>query len=369
MTETIAKTTEVTGKPDAGGAAGMAADRKPAEDKRPEADRRPAADRRPKAATVIIPNYNGMRFLPDCIHALENQTTDDFEILVVDNGSADGSAAWLSENGIRTVLLSENKGFAGGVNAGIRAAGTEFVILLNNDTKVLPDFAEELIQSIRKSPKRFSCSAMMIKESDHGLIDSAGDGLTVSGWAFQRGIDEPVEKFSKSRKVFSSCAGAAIYRREVLERIGLFDEMHFAYLEDMDISYRAKLAGYYNYYCPRAMVYHLGSATSGSKYNPFKVRISARNNIYLMFKNQPDLQLLINFLPLLAGTLVKAGFFLKIGFLKEYLEGILEGLRTCGKCTRAPRAKYGLLTYLAIEWELLAGMAEYTINFIRRHCK
>ena len=145
--------------------------------------------------TVIIPNFNGMKFLPDCIASLKKQTAGEFEILIVDNGSKDGSLEWIKEEKtkdtrISLIELPENKGFAGGVNAGLRAVDSEFVILLNNDTVAEPDFIEKLYERIKDSEDIFAVSAQMIKASDHSLIDSAGDGITWVGWAYQRGIDE-----------------------------------------------------------------------------------------------------------------------------------------------------------------------------------
>ena len=129
------------------------------------------------------------------------------------------------------------------------------------------------------------------------------------GWAFQRGVGRPEKLYKRSCRVFTACAGAAIYRREVFETIGYFDEMHFAYLEDIDVGYRAKLYGYDNVFCPEAVVYHVGSGTSGSKYNSFKVKLAARNNVYLNYKNMRTWQLLLNSPCLLAGTFVKFLFF------------------------------------------------------------
>ena len=322
--------------------------------------------------TIIIPNYNGIKFLPDCIASLQKQTVGGFEILIVDNGSSDGSLEWIeqaaeSDTGIRLISLPENKGFAGGVNEGLRAADSEYVLLLNNDTVAEEDFVEQLEKSISRDDSIFAVSAQMIKASDHSLIDSAGDGITWLGWAYQRGIDEKAELYQKECGVFSACAGAAIYRKKVLDEIGIFDEMHFAYLEDIDLSWRARLAGYRIIYSPAAKVYHLGSATSGSKYNSFKVRLSSRNNIYLHYKNQPLLQLIINFIPLLLGILGKAVFFKKKGYSKEYWDGIKEGLKNKNKCNRAPAARKGLITYLYIEWMMIAGLAEYTVSFLKRH--
>ena len=317
--------------------------------------------------TVIIPNFNGMAFLPGCIESLRRQSFRQFDILVVDNGSSDGSAEWLEEQGIRTLRLAENQGFAGGVNRGIEACDSEYVILLNNDTQVLDGFVSELVRGIEESERLFSVGAMMIRADDHTKIDSAGDGLTVLGWAYQRGADQDVTMHLSERDVFATCAGAAIYRKRILDEIWLFDEMHFAYLEDIDICYRARLAGYFSRYCPTARVYHLGSATTGSKYNPFKVRISARNNVYLMYKNQSDIQLALNAPAIAAGCLIKAAFFLKKGFLKDYISGIREGMATVKRCRRAPKPCHGAVTYAAVQWELLMYTFEYCKAYAQKN--
>ena len=287
-----------------------------------------------KKVTIVIPNYNGLAFMEDCMAALEAQTCKEFEVLVVDNGSTDGSAQWLKEREIPTIFLGENTGFSGAVNVGIRAAKTPYVILLNNDTKVHGDYVEAMVRAIERSPRIFSVSSKMIQMYHPELMDDAGDMYTVLGWAYQRGVGQPSGGYRRPVKVFSACAGAAIYRREVFEEIGYFDENHFAYLEDLDVGYRAKIFGYDNVYCPEAVVYHVGSGTSGSKYNSFKVKLAARNNIYLNYKNMPALQLLLNAVPILLGIAVKYQFFKNRGFGEDYLEGIKEGIGTVGKCTR-----------------------------------
>ena len=172
--------------------------------------------------------------------------------------------------------------------------------------------------------------------------------------------------YRRSSRVFSACAGAAIYRREVFEEIGYFDEMHFAYLEDIDVGYRARIAGYDNIYCPAALVWHVGSGTSGSKYNSFKVKLAARNNVYLNYKNMPCLQLIINAIPIAAGIFVKYSFFRKSGFGKDYLEGLKEGIRTAKKCKKVAYRPERLKNYLAIELELLAGTFLYVYEFAVR---
>lgn len=322
-----------------------------------------------KKTTIIIPNYNGLQFLEPCMEALDHQTCRDFDVLVVDNGSADGSVEWLKERGIPAIFLPENSGFSGAVNVGIRAAKTPYVILLNNDTEAEPGYVGQLVRAIEASPRIFSVSPKMIQLCHRELIDDAGDMYSIMGWAYQRGVGQEVERYDRPCHIFSSCAGAAIYRREIFDEIGFFDEMHFAYLEDIDVGYRAKIAGYYNRYCPQAVVYHVGSGTSGSKYNPFKVKLAARNNVYLNYKNMPLLQLLVNSLPICMGILGKYFFFKKLGFEKDYVEGVLEGIRTAHKTKKVPYKKEQLANYLAIEWELIYGAALYIYEFSRRQVR
>ena len=145
--------------------------------------------------------------------------------------------------------------------------------------------------------------------------------------------------------------------------------MHFAYLEDIDVGYRAKIAGYYNLYCPSAKVFHVGSGTSGSKYNSFKVKLAARNNVYLNYKNMPAPQLLINSIPIAAGIAGKYCFFKKLGFEKDYVAGVLEGIKTVKKTRKVPYRKEDFHNYLAIEWELIYGAALYIYEFSRRQIR
>ncbi len=321
-----------------------------------------------KKVTVVIPNYNGKHFLGPCLEALARQTYRDFEVLVIDNASTDGSVAWLRTfyPQVNVMVMETNLGFAGGVNVGIRAAKTPYVLLLNNDTEAAPGFVQALVHAIEQCPKAFSVSSKMIQFHDHDRMDDAGDLYCAAGWAFQRGVGAPVSAYNRCRRVFSACAGAAIYRTRVFEEIGVFDELHFAYLEDIDIGYRARLAGYENLYCPKAVVYHVGSGTSGSKYNDFKVKLSSRNNIYLNYKNMPNWQLALNALPLAGGMWVKWLFFQRIGFGKAYVEGIKEGIATRRQCRRVPYDKKKRCLYWKIELELWCNMAVYVWEFAKR---
>ena len=321
-----------------------------------------------KKVTIVIPNYNGKRFLDDCLSSLERQTSKDFETLVIDNASQDDSVSYIREHypWVKIAVMRHNLGFSGGVNVGIGMCTTPYVLLLNNDTRSFPKMVEELIKTIESADDIFSVSCKMIQLCHKELMDDAGDMYSLLGWAYQRGVGRPCAKYNRACRIFSACAGAAIYRREVFEEIGYFDEMHFAYLEDLDVGYRARIAGYDNIYCPTAIVYHVGSGTSGSKYNPFKVKLAARNNIYLNYKNMPLLQLAVNLLPILLGMGLKYMFFKKKGFGRDYAAGVREGLATAKRCRKVPYSRERLKNYLAIEWELITGTFIYVYEFAAR---
>ena len=318
--------------------------------------------------TVIIPNWNGLKFLPECMSSLAAQTYPAFTTVVIDNGSTDGSVAWLKEHcpDITLVENTENLGFTGAVNQGIAMTKTPYVILLNNDTAVAPGFVGALVKAIEASPKIFSVSSRMISYHDRKLLDDTGDLYCAIGWAFQRGVGQSIRRYRKPSKVFSACAGAAIYRTAVFDEIGTFDPMHFAYLEDLDVGWRARIYGYENRYTPDAVVYHVGSGSSGSKYNTFKVKLAARNNVYINYKNMPALQRALNWLPIKTGQAMKRRFFRKIGFEKEFLEGLAEAEATKKQCRRVPFRPEHLGSYIRIEAELIANTFIYVSEYVRR---
>lgn len=308
--------------------------------------------------TVVIPNYNGMKYLAECMTSLcrEQQNAPGYEVLIIDNASVDGSVEYLQKEwcgeGVRLISLPENTGFCHAVNLGIREAKTPYVILLNNDTKAEAGFVRGLYDAIRENEKIFSVSAKMLMWDRPELIDDAGDRYCVLGWAYSRGKGRPAADYDKSVPVFSACGGAAIYRRSVFEEIGYFDEEHFAYLEDTDIGYRARIYGYENWYAPKAVVYHVGSGTSGSRYNQFKTRYSSRNNVYLIYKNMPLFQIILNLPFLLAGFLIKFLFFAAKGMGKEYLAGIKNGFSISRKGHKVPFSMKHLSNYARIQLEL-----------------
>lgn len=308
--------------------------------------------------TVIIPNYNGIRFLKDCLEALFSQEDSPaYQVVVVDNGSGDKSLELLKAQfpQVQVIALSSNTGFCHAVNVGIRAAKTPYVILLNNDTKVFPRFVRALYDAIEARPRAFAVNAQMVMWDDPDLLDDAGDRYCVLGWAYARGKGKPAAAYGHPAEIFSACGGASIYRQSILEEIGLFDEAHFAYLEDLDIGWRARIRGYRSYYEPSARVIHYGSASSGSRYNEWKAKMAASNSVYVIAKNMPLLQWIWNLPFLVTGFIIKFLFFCKKGLGEQYWNGIREGMRkACSPAGKARKVKFqwkNLRHYLAVQWQ------------------
>lgn len=311
-----------------------------------------------KRVTVIIPNYNGKAYNEKCLDSLRRQSFKDFDIVVVDNASDDGSVELIEEHypEVKLIRLSENFGFSRAVNEGIRVSNTEFIILLNNDTEATDTFIEELVHAIDGKEEVFSVAAKMLQMANPDKIDGAGDLYCALGWAFAIGKGRNKKYYDKERTVFSACAGAAIYRKAIFEIIGYFDEFHFAYLEDVDVGYRARIMGYRNIYTPKAVVYHVGSGFSGSRYNSFKIRLAARNSWYVIYKNMPFWQIIINLPFFMIGFGVKALFFICKGYGREYLSGMKRGYLMCTQGKKYPYSGRFMKNYVKIQLELWGNM-------------
>lgn len=308
-----------------------------------------------KKVAVIIPNYNGIKYIEDCLNSLKDQTFQDFDTFVIDNASEDESDKIVSDKfeDVTLVKLSQNFGFSRAVNEGlIRTRDYEYVILLNADTKAEPQFVEKLYEAIDRYDDVFSVSSKMMQMGRPDRYDGAGDLYCCLGWAYALGKDKKAGRYEKECNVFSACGGAAIYRRAIFEEIGYFDELHFAYLEDVDVGYRARIMGYRNRYTPEAVVYHAGSGTTGSRYNKFKVRIAARNSWYIVFKNMPLLQLIINVPFIFIGFMIKAFFFILKGYGREYLSGMKRGYLMCTEGKKYPYSSKYFKNYVKIQLEL-----------------
>ena len=312
--------------------------------------------------SVVIPNYNGVAFLTTCLESLFKQTYDSYEVIVVDNGSTDQSCDYIKDNfpEVHIINLWENYGFSAAVNVGIKTCRGEYVALLNNDTEVDPNWLKALVHCLEQDKRIFAVSSKMIRFHQRDIIDDAGEQYTLVGWAFKRGEGLSGDKYDRDEEIFSACGGAACYRKSVFDKIGYFDERFFAYIEDVDISYRARIHGYRNVFCSKAIVYHIGSGTSGGqKYNQFKVRLSAQNNVFNIVKNMPIVQLIINSPFLLMGLAAKAVFFWRNGYLQAYKEGLVDGLRGLKDIERVPMKWCNLTNYILIEWLMISGLLEY----------
>jgi GT2 family glycosyltransferase len=275
--------------------------------------------------TVVVPNWNGEAFLPLCLGSLRAQSFDDFETVVVDNGSTDGSLSLLEHDfpDARVVSLPENRGFAAGANAGIKCSETAFVALLNNDTEVDPRWLESLVRAAEEHPEAGLFATKLVDFHDRRFLDGAGDALRLSGLPYRLGHGERDRgQFDAPRYVFSACAAAALYRRGMLDEVGLFDEDFGSYCEDGDLSFRARLAGYECFYVPEAVVYHMGSASTGGKRSVTATRLGTRNSLSLLAKNLP-LSAVPHILPFfVAGQIVRLLTAGATGNLRAHLEGL-----------------------------------------------
>jgi GT2 family glycosyltransferase len=282
----------------------------------------------PKVSVVIL-NWNGRRYLEDCLTSLQAQTFTDFEIILVDNGSTDGSVEWVAEcfPQVRVIRNETNVGFAAGNNQAISASQAEFVATLNNDTRVEPDWLAVLIAAAEEEPTVGMCASKMLFADRPGIINSTGINLDPIGIAWDRQGGEPDDRQeTEPVEVFGPCAGAALYRRTMLDRIGMFDEDFFAYLEDVDLAWRARMAGWRCLYVPSARVYHIHSATGGEG-SPFKNRLLGRNKVWTIAKNYPTSRLVL-YLPLiLLYDLAAVLYTLVVRRDVSSLQGRLDGLR------------------------------------------
>ncbi len=238
-------------------------------------------------ASIIIPHFNGKQHLDDCLHSLRQQTFTDFEVLLVDNGSTDGSQAYVRQQfpEVRLLELGRNLGFTGACNAGWQAARGEFIILLNNDTEADPNWLAEVMGGFGRYPQAGAIASKMLLFDKRDHFHTAGDYVRLDGIPGNRGVwQQDVGQYDQEEVVFSACGGAAAYRRQLLDEIGFLDDDFFFSCEDVDMGWRANLAGWQTVYMPTAVIYHKLKATGGSVIGSY---YDGRNFLYLIWKNYP----------------------------------------------------------------------------------
>lgn len=255
-----------------------------------------AENESPFFISVVIVNYNGAQWLERCLSSLLTQTLNTFEIILVDNASTDDSCARVEKNFPQVILVRSkmNVGFAAGNNLGIRAARGNLIATLNTDTRVEPDYLEKLVTPMQ-DPTIGACAPLMLEMEHPDIIDAAGLRVDAFGfaWNMDAGSPAPPEDATlAARPVYGACAGAALYRRAMLNAVGSFDDTYFGFYEDADLAWRAHNAGWKTAFVPAARVYHQHGASFG-RIAPRKTYLLARNRWWTMFKNYPMPQFLL----------------------------------------------------------------------------
>ncbi len=292
--------------------------------------------------SVIIPNWNGAEHLPVCLDSLEAQSYPSVEIIVVDNASEDDSQAMLRERypAVRVIALAENRGFTGACNVGFKAARGDYMTLLNNDTEAEPEWLTAVAAAFERHPRAGSVASKMLLFDQRDRLHTAGDFYRLDGIPGNRGVwQKDLGQYDQEEYVFSACGGSAAYRREMLDQIGLLDDAYFFSCEDVDLGWRAQLAGWRCLYAPDAIVYHklqaTGGGTTASYYN-------GRNFIYLIVKNYPGTLLAQYWHKVLLAQVRISWKALRAwrgAAARARLRGQLSGLLNIGRMLRARRRR------------------------------
>ena len=279
--------------------------------------------------SVIVVTWNGKHFLETCLTALRRQTFRDFEAILVDNGSTDGSVAYVGAlfPEVHLIALSDNRGFAGGNIAGYEQARGELIVLLNNDTEADPHWLEQIHRASQDFPRAGSFASKMLRFDDRQRIDNCGFAVTKAGTAVDLGRDQPDgPAWAEPRKVFGACGGAAAYRRSMLDDIGFLDPEFFMTFEDLDLSFRGQLRGYECVCMPSAIVYHRLGATR-KKNTAQDVFFSQRNIELAYLKNMP-LDMILGSLPQrLVYELGGAAYFTRLGAGAAFFKAKMDAIK------------------------------------------
>lgn len=277
--------------------------------------------------SVIIPNWNGKHLLKKCLTSLEKQTFKDFEVLIVDNGSTDDSIDYIRKYFPKVGILELNKnyGFARAVNEGIKNSAGDYLVLLNNDTESDKDFLKYLVKAADEHKEAGFVACKMLQFGSRDIIDSAGDAVDVVGHSYNIGLgqkDGP--EFNRAGSIFLATAGGSLFKKEVFEKAGYFDEDYFTYMEDVDLCLRAQFLGFKGWYEPHSVLYHMRKATS-SKVGRLSEYWHFRNMTQNIIKDYP-LSLFLkdfNWLKIKLVNLNTILYMAKNGFLWEGLKADL----------------------------------------------
>jgi GT2 family glycosyltransferase len=278
--------------------------------------------------TVIIVNWNGREFLQECLEGLRRQIYRAFSVILVDNGSRDGSTAFVSENypEVAIVALKDNRGFAAANNIALHTVETELVALLNNDAVPDPLWLKSLVEALEEHPQAGMAASKMLFHDRREMIDRAGDGYTRAGAALLRGRGLSADCHRIREWVFGACAAAALYRMAMLRDIGFFDEDFFLLYEDVDLSFRAQLKGYQCLYVPEALIYHR-SSSSIVRDSPRSVYYGHRNLEWVYIQNMPSRLLLKTIIPHILYDIAAFSYFVTRGRGMDFFRAKKDALR------------------------------------------
>lgn len=308
--------------------------------------------------TVTVLSYDGRHLLETILPSLEAQRFRDFEVVVVDNGSRDDTAAWLGEHWpeVEIVSLPENVGVTAALNVCARAGRGELVGLFNNDLELEPDCLGEMVRTLSEHPATGWVGAKLRDFEHRELLDGAGDVFTWAGAGGRRGHGERDRgQYDAPREIFGACGGAAIYRRDAFARVGEFDEDFFAFYEDVDWNLRAQLAGYTCRYVPTAVVYHMGSATIGRGLSDFTRYHLWRNGLWIIAKDLPAGALLRHAHQLALGQAVNLAVAVRDRKLGIWLRVWRDALRSLPRVLRKRREVQARRTIGLAELETIVG--------------
>lgn len=303
--------------------------------------------------TIVIPNINGIEHLQVCMQSISVQTYNNFRVIVVDNGSKDRSVEFLRTEYPETdlILFDHNTGFAKAVNAGIKHAigkfNSEFILLLNNDIELKENFLQAAVDTFKKIERADSLAVKMMNFYNRDIIDDTGNFLTKKGGtAYPRGNNQADKgQFDNPEYIFGACAGAAFYRSSIFENAGLFDEKFFAYLEDIDLSFRMQLAGFKCYYLPDAVCFHKRGGSSVSTIK-FQAYMNERNIVWVRLKNYPLIMYIkyqprffLSRLKRFAALFKDHGFSVFLAALNGYIAGVFSAPLMLNKRSIIQRSK------------------------------
>jgi len=321
----------------------------------------------PKVAVIVL-NWNGKHFMKECLDSLLKQGYKNHVIYFVDNFSSDDSVDFVRKfyksKSIKIMALDKNYGFAEGNNIGIREAMKDktikYFIILNNDTRVDPKFIEEFVKGAQRHKEAGSFASKIVMYSNPGIVDSAGMMFYKNCMPAGRGAGEPAEKYSEEIAVFGAPGAAAMYTREMLIDIApdrnYYDPEFFIYQEEFDLSWRAKLHGWFCFYIPKAIVHHIGSGVM-RKFSKRAKYLLERNRIWAMSKNMNKSVLLYSLPHVIIYEIVSLPFYTLGGYLPAVIRGRIDGIRGIRKFSR----KKGLIQISSAEqisWMVNRNYAE-----------